>query len=142
MNATQRVRAVIYQDKKVLLLKRIKPEGTFWVFPGGAIEPHESPTEAVQRECLEELGVQVEVGDLFMERVSNKPQTRGQKELYYLGTVVGGELGTGRGPEYQPNSHYIGHHEPEWVASSMLGQLDVKPRKVRDAVIQRLESTT
>ena len=52
----------------VFLLTRRKSEqelGGFWEFPGGKVEPGESPTEAVKRELREELGIKVSVGDVF-----------------------------------------------------------------------------
>ncbi len=62
MNLIQVSAAVmIDEDGRILLGKR--PEGTFmagyWEFPGGKIEPDETPEGALQREIEEELGVEL-----------------------------------------------------------------------------------
>ena len=59
------VAAIIHKDGKILATKR--GYGEFinqWEFPGGKIEPGETPKEAATREIQEELGVQIEVGRL------------------------------------------------------------------------------
>lgn len=58
--------ALINDDDEVLLAQR--PEGKRlagkWEFPGGKVEAHESPEEALVRELHEELGINVNIQDL------------------------------------------------------------------------------
>lgn len=42
--------------------------GGLWEFPGGKVEPSESPANAAVRECLEEAGVLVQAGDEYPRR--------------------------------------------------------------------------
>ena len=55
--------AVIVSDGKILAAKRKNERlgGGFWEFPGGTLEPGETPKQACQREVAEELGDQCEV---------------------------------------------------------------------------------
>ena len=56
--------AVIEKEGRVLIARRKKGdlfEGQ-WEFPGGALEPGETPEECLKREILEELEIEVEVG--------------------------------------------------------------------------------
>ncbi|MGO1354091.1 MAG: NUDIX domain-containing protein [Brachybacterium tyrofermentans] len=61
------VGAVIVRDDRFLAARRRpgKSAGGRWEFPGGKIEPGESPQQALIRELREELGVEVTVGWLL-----------------------------------------------------------------------------
>jgi 8-oxo-dGTP diphosphatase len=59
------VGAAIIEDGRVLACARSEPPefAGRWEFPGGKVELGESETEALERECIEELNVKVDVGE-------------------------------------------------------------------------------
>lgn len=60
------VAAVIQKDDRILATQRGYGEfRDWWEFPGGKIEQGETPEEALKREILEELRMQVRVEDLL-----------------------------------------------------------------------------
>lgn len=65
--ATPRVAAgVLFRDDAgaVLLVKPTYKAG--WDFPGGYVEPGESPKQDAQREVREELGFEADIGELLV----------------------------------------------------------------------------
>lgn len=69
------VAALIWDKNRFMICQRPahKARGSLWEFVGGKVEPGESKEEALIRECREELGVTVEVGDVFMEVTHQYP---------------------------------------------------------------------
>ncbi len=60
------VAAIICEDGQVFATQRGYGEWKdWWEFPGGKIEPGESPQEALRREINEELATEIEVGELI-----------------------------------------------------------------------------
>jgi len=58
--------AVIWNEQGQILIDRRRPEGLLgglWEFPGGKIERGETVEECIKREILEELAIEIEVGD-------------------------------------------------------------------------------
>jgi 8-oxo-dGTP diphosphatase len=82
------VGAAIVVDGRVLACERSEPPEMAgrWEFPGGKVEPGEDEVAAVVRECEEELGVAVTVGDQVGPDV---PVAAGHWTLrVYLATLV------------------------------------------------------
>lgn len=65
------VAALIWRDGKFLACKRPsgKARAHLWEFVGGKVEQNETPEQALHRECMEELALEVEVFDIFFHTV-------------------------------------------------------------------------
>jgi 8-oxo-dGTP diphosphatase len=66
MTPTQVTAAIIVRENRVLVARR-KPGGKmsgYWEFPGGKLDPSESPEDCLKREIEEELGIR----DLLIHR--------------------------------------------------------------------------
>ena len=61
-------RALIILDQKVLSIKMCDKTGIFYILPGGGQRHGESLSDTLTRECLEEIGTNVEVGELAYVR--------------------------------------------------------------------------
>ena len=131
----ERVRAIIINANKILLINRIKKNHSYWVIPGGGVEMGEDHQEAINRECFEELGVQVCIGKLFIQRTADMLEIKGQQEFFYFCEIISGVVGTGQGPEFQMGSGNVGEFKVEWVDIEDIGNLDLRPNEIRDEII-------
>jgi len=61
----QVVAAIVEREGRILICRR-RPEQSHplkWEFPGGKVEPGETPAQALQRELAEELDLRVAAGE-------------------------------------------------------------------------------
>jgi ADP-ribose pyrophosphatase YjhB (NUDIX family) len=127
----QRVRAVIEKDGKILLIKRVKPDETYWVFPGGGVEAGENLENALTREVFEETGLQIQVGALIYSRFFKfAGDGNEQEEFYFQCRETGGSFGTGDGPEFHAG-HYVGTHTPEYISLGEISNMPVRPEEMK-----------
>jgi len=70
--------AVVCDGRRVLIGRRPAgvPLAGLWEFPGGKVQPGESPEEAAARECLEEAGLAARIGGLYLVTEHEYPQAR------------------------------------------------------------------
>ena len=107
---------LIGRDGSYLIRRR--PPGSamagYWEFPGGKCEAGESPEAATARECLEEVGVGVGVGELVRRIVHRYPH--GLVELsYYRCTIeeVGADPRADSGFVWVASGDLPGYRFPE-----------------------------
>ena len=93
------VAALIRDGERFLICKRPahKARALMWEFPGGKVEAGERPRDALIRECMEELDVTLDVGELYMQVTHEYPDIRIRLSLYEA-VIASGQL---RGKEHE-----------------------------------------
>lgn len=135
------VRAVITRDDAVLLQRKIDDKGNErYALPGGAQEQGERLTEALQRECEEEIGTCVEVidllyvGDYFKIRDTSPPTTRQLLEFLFTCSVAD-DYQARNGPH--PDKHQV---DVEWVPVSRLPEINLVPADYSELLMKQSPS--
>ena len=108
------VSAAIIEDKGKILIAQRNPEaykGLKWEFPGGKIEEGESPQECLAREIKEELGLEIEVGEIF-DVIYHQYTAKTVLLLVYKCIVISGQAST------------IDCNDFKWVEAKELGQFE------------------
>lgn len=117
--------AVIERDGKILIAKR-KPGSHMalkWEFPGGKLEWGEEPRQGLAREIREELGIEIEVGDVA-EVVAHTYEDRHIVLIAYRCKYRSGEV------------QLLDVQAVEWVEPSALMEFDLAPADV--PIVERL----
>lgn len=113
---TEVVAALLWDGDKFLICQRPahKARGLLWEFAGGKVEPGETAEQALMRECREELGVSVSVGDIFLDVVHEYPDLTVHLTLFHAVIVEG-------------SPKLLEHHAIRWITAHQIGQFDFCP---------------
>ena len=127
------VKAVIIKDGKLLAMHHRGSDGEYYLLPGGGQQNSESLISAVQRECLEEAGIQISVGDVIFIRdyIEKNHEFAGQKpgfhqvEIMFQCEILDP---TGMGKGEQMDIRQIG---VAWLPLDELDQYPLYPKILR-----------
>lgn len=108
------VGAALIENGKVLATKRNEDRilGSLWEFPGGKIEPGETPEQALKREIEEEFSDEITVGIKVGETSSI---------TYDFGTV---NLSIYLAKFNTHNFHLIAHSDIQWIQKDDLEKMN------------------
>ncbi|MCT9853170.1 (deoxy)nucleoside triphosphate pyrophosphohydrolase [Priestia megaterium] len=122
----KKVTAAIIKDKnRILIAKRHSkdPLGGKWEFPGGKVEPGETPEECLVREIREELRVEVKIGSFYDNSVYSS-QDHDIHLLFYWAEVINGEMTP------------VVHDDLKWTTIKQLANFDFAPADI--PIVKRL----
>ncbi|GER92019.1 NUDIX hydrolase [Dictyobacter vulcani] len=124
--------AILMVDGKVLIARRKKGDALAhkWEFPGGKIEPGETPEQCLTREMMEEFGVAVAVKDFFCSTVYRYQHIEIELLAYHTVYLSG---------EFQLNAHA----DMKWIPLAALNDYDFSAadipiaHKLRERLIEK-----
>ena len=112
-----KVTAAIFVNDGMLLIAKRKPTArlpNLWEFPGGKVEPNETPRECLKRELKEEFDIDVSVGEYVGSNI----------HTYDFGTI---ELMAFRASWEKGDFKLLDHEEIRWIFKHELDQFDFAP---------------
>ncbi|MEO2210775.1 NUDIX domain-containing protein [Paenibacillus amylolyticus] len=132
-------KAVIVQNGQLLVIRLEDQYGTAYVFPGGGQEKGEELKDAVARECLEEIGQAVNVGELLhiREYIGKNHEFAEwdadihQVEFYFACSLIDPEATVFEGSN--PDDHQVA---VEWIALEELFQIRLYPKTIGELLLK------
>jgi 8-oxo-dGTP diphosphatase len=136
MRTKDSVRGIIIDNNELLLIKRIKQDLTYYVFPGGGVEEGETFLEALDRELKEEINVSViNPEEIYVE------YTPSNINRFYLCKFYDGDFGVSDGPEYTSGEYANkGQYIPVRIPISDIELYNIVPDLVKKVLIQDLKT--
>jgi 8-oxo-dGTP diphosphatase len=132
-------KAIIIRDQHLLVIVRNPPEGEHFILPGGGQEHGETLEQAVKRECLEEVGLEVRVGALLYVRdyigrnhgyKHDHPDFHGLEMMFECFVADDAEPSLGSNPDTNQSG-------VRWLPLASLETTSLYPKEVRGLIARQ-----
>lgn len=125
---TEVVAALIWEEDRFLICQRPehKSRGLLWEFVGGKVEPGEAKTDALIRECMEELAVTVRAGEKFMEVTHEYPDITVHLTLFNASIISG-------------VPRLLEHEAMAWITPDQIPEYDFCPAD--EVILNKIQRT-
>ncbi|WDF02325.1 NUDIX domain-containing protein [Shouchella hunanensis] len=138
MGIRNSAKGIIISEDKILVTKNRDSEGVYYLFPGGGQEWGETLHHTLIRECLEEVGKEVDVKELLhiREYIGKNHEHAAfdsavhQVEFYFVCHALN-ECGD-QAPT-QPDQNQVGM---EWLPIEALLEYRIYPKSLRKSIIE------
>jgi len=131
-------RAIIIKDNQLLLMKRKQRDRQFYSLVGGAIEPGETPEQALTREVYEETSIEIANPRLVI--IEDDGDYYGIQHIF-LADYKSGEIAIqDNTDESRDNQQGDNTYQPQWVNLSELGNTSLLPSELKQSILQGLTS--
>ncbi|MCR2821272.1 NUDIX domain-containing protein [Lederbergia panacisoli] len=141
MQIRNSIKAIIIKGENILLTKNHDHEGIFYLCPGGGQEHGETFHETLERECLEEIGQKVSIGELLYIREyigKNHEHSAFDFNVHQIEYYFECQLNKSEEMSFHPSNpdqHQIGI---EWVPIHELLQYRMYPQQLRKHIIKHV----
>jgi 8-oxo-dGTP pyrophosphatase MutT (NUDIX family) len=132
----ERVRAILVtDDERLLVIKRTRPGvPTYWVLPGGHVEPDDADLEsALHRELREELAGEAEIHALIQVLDADDGSDR---QYFYLARIHTWRFDERTGPEFTDSAPARGTYELDEIllTPDAVSAINLKPSPIAELI--------
>ena len=129
----ERAGVIVICDGRVALIERVRGGRTYWVVPGGGVEPGESVADAAVRETAEELGAAAELGPLRVQFDAIAENGAHGRHWYFAASIETDDIRI-VGPELDEDPSK-GTYAAVWIDLADLPGLDVRPPEIASLIV-------
>jgi len=110
--------------QEIVLIKRIKPNDTYWVIPGGEVEFGETLEKAAIREFKEELEIEID----NIEKITRIKTSYSDENYFYASVDEKIELEI-HGDELQRQTP-MNLYQPQWINKEQIEKIKLQPKEM------------